>query len=215
MQKYFGPRLKLGFKLLLSLVIFALVMRVAFAFYFFPPNRNDFTLTEWLKAFYLGSKFDLRVSLVFALPFFLLSPFSIFNPVAKPHAIKAWHYFYTFLFFLLLEVYSVDFGYYDYLKDRLNASFLQFFANFWISAEMVWQTYPIIPAVIISLIFIYILHYLIGKLVFRLPTNLIDERTKKQKYTFGILTTLLILFGLYGKLSYYPLRWSEVFFFFF
>lgn len=211
LSKFLGPRFNIGFKLLVYFTFFATLMRLVFVCYFYPAE-DSFTINDLIKAIYLGLKFDLRVSLIFCLPYFIFSLIPKFNPVKNNKSLPYWTALYCLLLSLLLQVYLQDFAYYDYLKDRLNATILQFTENLYISMEMVWQSYPMV-SVLIGSFFVLILFYkTLNKFVFSIQASIQDPRSKKNIWLGGLLTSFLIFLGLYGRLNQYPLRWSEVFF---
>lgn len=214
MLKIVGPRVYIGFKIISFFLLFSILLRLAFAFYFYPIDKFDFVTSDFLKAIYLGIKFDLRVSILLSLPYLVLSLIPKLNPTNsnnKKNSKFFWLIIYTLLSFILSQIYFLDFGYYDYLKDRLNATVLQFLDNLFISLEMVWQTYPIFWVTVLSLALIYIFYVVLKKFVFTFPSEP-DDRSKLQKWVFSFLIFIFLVIGMYGKFSYYPLRWSEVFF---
>ncbi len=156
-----------------------------------------------LKSFYIGFKFDLRLSLLIALPLGII----LMLPLKK------WLKNLTAAFYALAGaalscLYITDFAYYAYLKERLNAYILDLAANNITSAEMVWQTYPVIKLFIVILIF--------GAAYFFWTKYLLNYAAKKadgkKHWAFCILALLLTGAGVQGQVSQYPLRWSNAYF---
>ncbi len=192
--------------ILTVILILSLETLFRLGFYgWFHHLANHPSSSDTLWAFYLGLKFDLRVALALSLPLFLWP-----RPFNTPTKNKWWAVVYAAIVTILIAVFLVDFGYFAYLHSRLNASVLGFLENFWISAEMVWQTYPILPSVFL-LVGAFAFFYLVfRRLIFR---DLAIVYFPIKKRIFGGLTGLIIIAALgHGKLSQYPLRWSEAFF---
>lgn len=155
------------------------------------------------KAFFTGLRFDLRIAFLFALPFglFLLLPSrKIFKKIISV--------FYAFAFSVLVLIYFVDFGYYAYLSQRLNAYILELAQNTTTSLEMVWQTYPVIKGAFALLICGLIGYFITKKIV----SYAYSKQGGKKGYLFVILALLITAAFVHGRFSQYPLRWSNAYF---
>lgn len=210
-MKSFLPRYVVFSTLYLSFVwFFLLVYRWAtwrWVYYTSVANENENLITS----FYLGGKFDLRLVLISCAPIVLLSLFfhkHFFNSTAWSKFVTV---FSVVVFFLLNFFYAVDIGNYFYLNERVNASILSFLTNPLISSQMMWQTYPVVK-VFIALLAITYIQVLGVKFIYKKSSGLLFENTKTIRAVYTILFLLLSVFAGYGKLSYYPLRWSEAFF---
>jgi phosphoglycerol transferase MdoB-like AlkP superfamily enzyme len=200
----------------LYLKYFLLVFAFAFAFRVIFNLWNFVTLTELpfnviSKAFYLGLKFDLRISQIFALPLFLL----IFIPKINLFTFKIFRIFLALilniLFMLYLLTYFNDFGFYAYLGDRLNASVLKFFETPEISLNMVWESYPVVWIILGLFGIVYLHHVFLKKNI----KKLLEDKRKyffKEKITSILVCFLIFAATAYGKFSWFPLRWSEAYF---
>jgi phosphoglycerol transferase MdoB-like AlkP superfamily enzyme len=192
-------------------LIFLTILRIVFWFVFNDP-ADVIPLTIILKSFYIGFKFDLRLALLIHLPLLLLAWIRPVHVVKTVMGRRLWCGYLTFLGAVLLLFYFFDFGHYGYLESRINGTILSFLYNPDISFEMIWESYPVIPGVILLLLFL---------LVYGMCTSWIARRINRSRdcaagragklITAGSLL-LLYLLGIYGKLSYYPLRWSDAFF---
>ncbi|MEX2667258.1 LTA synthase family protein [Candidatus Uabimicrobium amorphum] len=113
--------------------------------------------------------------------------------------------------FLVLIIFIIDFGFYDYLGNRLTAVVLRFFYNPEISWGMVTSSYPF--AIILSIVFFFLGLFLFG---YRYVLEFIhrDDSQMPMKKSIAIfLGTLLFSFaGIYAKFSRYPLFWSDAYF---
>ncbi len=167
---------------------------------------------EVLNSFRIGALFDLRLTLLLLLPLFVFVGVkkltSLFNNLNKSVVIV-----YALFAAIWLTMYFLDFGQYSYLKTRLDTSVLQFFKNPLISAKMMFSTYPMHWIVLGFSIVLFIYAFLIKKTVFsNLTKGFASQSSQKLKFSISLLFIVFMLLGLYGKVSYYPLRWSEAFF---
>jgi phosphoglycerol transferase MdoB-like AlkP superfamily enzyme len=119
-------------------------------------------------------------------------------------------YIYLFTGMLLL-FYSVDMGHYSYLGRRIDISVLRFLENPQISAQMVWESYPVI-IILILLSFIFMGFKLIYDSVPAILLTTPIVKTAKRKFLGFTIGSLIILFSAWGTLKQYPLRWSDAFF---
>lgn len=165
-----------------------------------------------LKAFWVGLRFDLRVSLLAALatlPWLLLPRFSAVNfPL-----LRRWlAYWFGFLLLGMLTVYVVDAGHYLYLSKRIDASVIRFGSDIAISSTMVWQSYPVVQ-IVLGVSVIWGLGYWLHQR-FLLPL-LQQEKDSRRWYINSIHVIVigaLFLLILLGRWSLVPLRWNHAFF---
>lgn len=249
----------------LTYLVFTTISRVVFFEYF---RSGEYSFTDSLDAFLLGSRYDLRLVCAIVLPlllvgnlllynkankklsigsifrlvgltllcilivFFLknnkgglvtiLSVIALFslvflwlfikkncNPFASRSAEKIWRIYFLLATILLVILYAVDFQHYDYLRQRLNASVLNYTQDAGISLGMVWQSYPVIKIFVAIFIVIFIIYWLINKW-FRLIKASAKPASKFQPL-FSILIFVILAVGIWGKPSQFPLRWSDAF----
>lgn len=204
------PSAKLYLKYFLLIFLVAMSFRLIFNVWNIP-NLKDVSWQVITKAFYLGTKFDLRISQVFALPFLIL----IFIPKIKLLSLKVFRYSFYFLvntlFILYILIYFHDFGFYSYLGARLNASILKFFETPDISLNMVWESYPVVW-IILGLIFIVYLHHKFLVHIVGVANFSKDRFSFKNRALINFLCFLFFAITAYGKFSWFPLRWSEAYF---
>lgn len=206
-------RIPSGLSFLLSIffinfLIFAL-LRIAFFSYFRPANQPFLSKTI-LKAFYIGFKFDARLSALIILPALLFSWLPHLNLTKTKLGRKFWILYFAISIGIITFIYSVDFGVYSYVQSRVNATLLNELENLDISIKMVLQTYPV--AIVIPLIIVGSLLY--SKLLKRIFT-IFEKSFSSTKFIaiFSyIFSSVLIVIVIYGRLSQFPLRWSDAFF---
>ena len=134
MKKFTFPRRFSAF-LVLSFCNAAFLSLLRLVFYFVNRPEEVLSSSSVIKAFFIGLRFDLRASFLFALPLGFIFLF----PCRKwLKSLTLW--LYTLAFGAMMLVYFVDFGYYAYLTERLNAYIIELAANTVTSAEMVWQS---------------------------------------------------------------------------
>ena len=208
----FLPRLQLyTIKAVLLFLLVQTLLRVVFWLRFNSP-LDPVPTDDLVHAFYLGLKYDLQVSLALAIPILLLGWLRPLHPVYSETGKRLWLVYTGIVVLGLLAVYATDFGHYAYLEQRLNATALRFLENLQISATMIWQTYPVITGSLILLLLVFT-----SLALFRFVTAYIQPIPGQyprwyQKTAIVIITFLVVLIGLYGKISWYPLRWSDAFF---
>ena len=165
-----------------------------------------------LKAFWIGLRFDLRVSLLAALttlPWLFLPRFSA---VDYPLLRRMLGYWFGITLFIILLMYVLDAGHYLYLGKRIDASIVRFSSDLSISTSMIWQSYPVIQICLVlaaTWALGYWLHY-----QFLLPL-LRQEKSHRRWYSNCIhlvVIAALFLLILLGRWSLVPLRWNHAFF---
>jgi hypothetical protein len=170
------------------------------------------------QTLYIGVKFDLRLAILLSLPVFLLTWLPRYNVATSP-AMRGLARFYIAIALLVtLLFYIGDFGHYAYLGIRLNSTAMRFFDDASISANMVWESYPVVW---ITLAWLLTVAVAIG-LVKLLERKTLDRESppvsKLQAVTGTVVVIFLVLGGLLGRFADIniqnpvPLRWSHAFF---
>lgn len=203
------------FRLLLTLIIFDVVLfgllRVIFYQWFSVPDTT-ITSAMLLNAFYLGFKFDLKLALLISVPIFLLGLFWTFDRIKKGAFRRVALVYLLLVHSIILFVYFVDFGHYDYLRLRLDVTVLRFLEDLAISWQMVHESYPVAAILTAYVVLLLVLTWFFNHLLRRAeryqPTGI-----RRWRKVFVILAAALLMTGgIFGKISYYPLRWSDAFF---
>jgi phosphoglycerol transferase MdoB-like AlkP superfamily enzyme len=201
-------------RFILALTAINLVVFAAFRVAFWVAFHEALAEASWgdlIKAFYLGAKFDLRLALLLLLPLALLGWIPLFDPARWRAARIAWLAYLTAAQCAVLLAYFVDFGHYAYLRVRLNASLVDHLTPLGVAARVAWESYPL------GLSF---LGLLVLGFAFLLITRQVAQRTLTPASALGkwpkraAIAALAGLYalGIYGKWSWYPLRWSEAYF---
>ena len=180
------------------------LFRVAF-YFFYKPAGYSFPA----DAFLMGIRLDLRIVCILGLLMLLICAIPFINPFRNHKAKTFWNIFLSVLFFTILVLYITDFFHYDYLRQRLNASVLNYLHDAGISLSMVWQTYPVIWSLLLIILLVAGIGWLLSRLL-----HYFQKQTPVRSIKSKILTApfaLLLIAGTWGTLGQFPIRWSDVF----
>lgn len=204
-----GSKTRSLLKLIGFYVFFSFLFRMAFYFAFSEDKHSLFS-ADILKALWLGSRFDLRVSLYLVLPLAVICLVPKLSWEKSAFNKKIWVIVQSAISSLIIALYFLDFGYYGYLNSRLSVSVSQFFLNPIISFQMLWESYPLLLIVLAHIALSYGAYRFIKSYAFHsvvIPKIHIGLRIIK-----GFILFLAFAVGIHGSFSQYPLRWSEAFF---
>lgn len=197
---------------ILSVMLVFLIVMTAYRFIFFFHYRGDHRPFSG-SAFLLGLRYDLKFISMLALAILILCSIPMLNPFKNKNARRFWVIFLSFVFLVTLIFLGADFYHYDYLKQKLNASVLNFLVDAGISFKMMTQSYPIVKISIILILLICLFGWWQKKSLKR-RMNEEPVAGKRKANTFSYIGFVLILAALiFGKLGQYPLRWSDAFLF--
>jgi len=186
-------------------------LRILFWAVFHEATANA-SWADVLKALYLGFKFDLRLALVIGLPLALLGWIPLLDPARRRAARLAWLGYLGLAQCVALLLYFVDFGHYGYLRARLNASLADHLTPVGVAARMAWETYPVLPGVLALALLTAGFVWLVRRAARRSLVPAAAPLAKWPGRAVVAALAALYLFGIYGKWSRYPLRWSEAYF---
>ena len=192
-------------------VLFIFVVLFRFLFYFFFLDINNSANLELKKAFFLGIRFDLKLAILTFFPLAILVLITNYRFFKRTVYKKLANLYLLFSYLILTLFYLFDFGYYEYLGIRLDASSLRFLSNLKISTQVLVESYPVYKGLIGLFIFGFII-FKFAKFIYQLFNKTQQEISKKIKAIYFIVTFLLLSFGVYNSFTHYPLRWSEAFF---
>lgn len=185
--------------------------RVIFWLLFDNPN-NPIATPDLLQSLYLGLKFDIRLALLIVTPLFVVGWLRPLNPVESRLGYLIWYPYLISASLFAALFYILDFGHYAYLNMRTDYNVLRFLDNPLISAEMVWQSYPVVTGTLLLGLFVAALAYGQHLLIRRFAMFRYRPLDGWRRLVLATVTGFILLFGIYGKLSWYPLRWSDAFF---
>ncbi len=203
------PRI-LKFLLLYTLALTALLVAMRLLFYIlFDASDAPLTSYDFWKAMWLGERFDMRIAVATILPLFFVGWIKWLNPFVFKGMRIFWHTLLTLAFAFISLAYIIDIGHYAYLNSRLNFTAMRFLEDAAISANMVWESYPVIWITLgwfLSIaLFVYALEKIHDYVAKSSPVGL----KIWQGVIVGIVAFLVVFIAAYEKFSQYPLRWSE------
>jgi phosphoglycerol transferase MdoB-like AlkP superfamily enzyme len=202
------PLLRASLALIALQIALGTVMRLVFHL-LFGSTGHALVVGDAARAFWLGLRFDLRLAILGALPLMLLGSLPPLKPRIGSAARRAWVALFSAIGVAEVLVYAVDLGHYDYLHERLDAAVLNELMSPREAAGMVFESYPIASAIAGLAVFV-----LLWRAVVRLALARYDgpAGTGPTRRWSAALFWAIALLGLYGNLSFYPLRWSQAYF---
>jgi len=189
----------LFFLLLLSL------LRFVFHLVFAPAGEKNV-----LGAFWMGSRYDARVVCVFLFIIFLAGVAFFFRPFSNTIARKLLMIFTRFFGLLIIIVYTFDFLHFEYLRQRLNASVLNYAEDAKISGNMVWESYPVIKILLAWFICFTGIFYA-TRFIFRFSNTLPAKVSKTNLVTSYTIIFFVFALAIYGRANKFPLRWADAY----
>ena len=200
--------------LLLTLAL----LRLVFLFGFSDIDLRATDRVALLQTLGIGLRFDLRLALLIMLPMALLCYLPIWNVLGSRLVRYIGKAYLAVTLLVVGLVYVLDFGHYNYLGTRINATVLRFAGDTDISTNMLWQSYPVVWIT---------LGWLGGCAVVLLALISLERATLARRalpisWKSAVLGTVaivvLLFFGVMGRVSDVnimnpiPLRWSDAFF---
>ncbi len=164
-----------------------------------------------VKSFFVAIRFDVRSALYLLLAYYLVAYILYFFKLERAGRTFAKYYLsFSAYIFILLGI--IEFYYFDYFHIRLNAYTLNTFENPAFVIKMIWESYPIIPLILFSVLVLFSLFFMFRKLT---SIFLIDYSTRIFPFQFVsfVFVIFLSIIGLRGTLEIKtPLRWGHAFF---
>jgi phosphoglycerol transferase MdoB-like AlkP superfamily enzyme len=208
-----SPRLRLFLAITVGFFAAFAALRAGFYFYFLQGSIDE-PLGVIAQAFSIGLRLDLRIALLVALPVVLLTLLPGFLNLRRSRIM-----FSLVVVWLALAAvgsllfYIFDFGHYSYLGERINSSVLRFLEDGRDSLSMVWQSYPVIPLLLvvgaIGVGASWWWHRLVTRYTQRTPIR----RGWIKAVVISFAWVLVYLHGIMGTIgTTYPLRWSDAYF---
>jgi len=161
------------------------------------------------SAFIMGLRFDARVVCVMGLWILLVCAMPLLDPFRNEKAKKFWNLMIPFLFVLTVVILAIDYYHFDYLHQRLNASILNYVEDTGISFRMMWQSYPLLKISLLIIVLAVLARLWFVRLLSRITRQLSIAGSRRFLFYTG---AFLIMGGLvFGKISQFPLRWSDAY----
>ena len=187
------------------------LFRILF-FYIFKNTAADASSADITRAFWMGVRFDLRLSILISLPLLILTMVPVINMGRSSRTRLAGKWIYGILIIGTVVFYAADFGHFSYLQQRVDITALSLLENPAIALNMVWESYPVVWFVlllgIICISWIKIHNKIVYATIAKPP-----KYSNKYHKTIGIIIGgLIYLFSIWGTFAQYALFWSDAFF---
>jgi len=105
-----------------------------------------------------------------------------------------------------------DYVYFSYLGAHLNATALRFLVDLSISMQMLWQSYPVLRGFLGVFLFGWIYKIIYSRYILVAIKANVENVSFERSFANAALLPLILLLGVWGKISQYPLRWSDAYF---
>ncbi len=210
MKLFFRLPLLLRFLVVFLPALTFVFILMRFAFYLaFNDTTSPISGADFSYAMWLGARFDLRMVVVMVLPLFFVGWIKYLSPFKYNIMRYIWVGYLGLVFSIYALFYVVDFGNFAYLNSRIDFSAMRFLQNPEISAQMVWESYPVLwisfALLVVNVLFIY----LTNKLMVKLSKQPTPNYSVVKNVAIGFVSFLVMFVLGYSKLSQYPLRWSD------
>ncbi len=201
--------IKYIFKNVLFLFVYLTIFRLIF--YFFALDTSGFVSSELKNAFFLGLRFDLKLASLVVFPISIL--ILIFNNRFFEKTIfnKISNFYWVFFYIVITIFYLFDFGFYNYLNTRIDATALRFTTNLQISLQVMIESYPVFTG-LFGLLILGILVYKFSNWQYKIDAKNNLVLSIKKKSIYFVSTIIVLSFFIYNSFTHYPLRWSQAFF---
>ena len=168
-------------------------------------------LADTLKALYIGAKFDLRFAVFLSIPAALVLGIPWLErrlDRLRPVLIGL----YAAAMTVVTVIYVLDFGFYFYLRQRMDSTLFELLPDFAISMSMVWQSYPVIRIFLALIALILVLIWLMRRMLRGYAAT--DRLGAKRRAGWTLFVVVSFFLMAYGQISsnLFPLRWSNAYF---
>lgn len=204
------PRVRLFLAIVLLDMLFMTAFRAAFLTYFHdtaPPTSAGAYAWAWG----VGARFDLRLAVGLCLPLLVAASLRRTDPLATAARRRGWLAYLGLTWAFVTFVHFVDFAHYAYTRQRLNATLLEHTQELDIALGMVWESYPIVW-LLLAMALLAAVYVVAAAFVMRRLVATPAPPGRRRVEGAGLLAVALFAAaGIYGKVSAYPLRWSDAY----
>ncbi|HVF97964.1 MAG TPA: hypothetical protein VM871_11610, partial [Flavisolibacter sp.] len=162
---------------------------------FFKPEGESFS-DVW-PSFLLGLRFDLRWISILLLPVVVAGMVPGLSPYHSARNKKFWTWYLAITTFVVVLIYTIDFGCFAYYRVRLGATVLNFADDAAIAATMLWESYPVVWMSAGLVVMVILLRFLFSRLHRTVTVKAEGKQVvyKEKSFAFSIL---LLVFFVYG-----------------
>jgi phosphoglycerol transferase MdoB-like AlkP superfamily enzyme len=191
---------------LIFLLLFTL-FRVAIYVAFCP---DELSFTDLLPSFLLGIRYDLRWIALLLMPIVVVSLLPRLSPFYCMQNRKWWTWYLAVITLLIFFFFAADFGNFSYNKTRLDAGALNFYEDWTISWQMMHESYPIFWILTGLLVVVLFFRWMYRRSHKSVVTKT-DGLGIPYRRNWFVGTALVFAFFVYGRMSWPPLKWDQVF----
>lgn len=176
----------------------------------FLPVDSGMSFRDWSGALWLGARYDLRVSLLTMSIAWALASMPWLGKYMRPPSLRAaWGAYWMLACTVWALGVITDVGHYSYLKKRLSSTLFSLARDASEAAGMVWESYPVIRIALGLALWLLVCHWIFSRLwIWAIGINRPTGR-KWQTISSETMVVVLAISFVHGKLSQYPLRWSD------
>jgi phosphoglycerol transferase MdoB-like AlkP superfamily enzyme len=202
-------------QLIRFLIIFTGIEVVIFTlfrggFLYFAQFQQELLLSDIVHSFWIGFRFDLQLAILILMPVFLLAGIPFIGIFKSRFGKYFWLIYLVLANVAAITIYVINFAYFDFFKVMVDNTIVQFFYDIGEAWNMAVESYPVYPAILVTLVVILLAFWLLQKLYHSIPP-LSKKYSKKTSVAIYTAFTAIFIFGGYGKFELYPWRWSEAF----
>ena len=194
------------------LYLFSVIFRLVFYLFFFQTTVTG--SEPVIKAWTLGLKFDMRLTLILMVPVLLVAVLWRDGFFTKPFLRRIVSGYLFIVYFLLVLLYVADLGHYAYLGLRIDPNISRFFLSGERAdtANMLWESYPVVRAFIGLMLFLFLITRMLKVTFRRLAQQAVIKLSRWRFAGWVAVMVLVFAAGIYGNVAYFPLRWSQAMF---
>ncbi len=205
---FLSAHLRLALALAALLCLVGTLARAAFALWFAPAGVV-IDGHGWGGAFLLGLRFDARTALVSVALAWFLSALPWLGARLRPAAhAQFWRAYWMLAGLVWALGLIVDAGHYAYLTQRLSSVLFSLVRDADEATGMIWQTYPVLW-IALGLGSAMLLWYGAFALAWRWAVRHGPQQATLRTRCGEVAVWLLAAALVHGKISQYPLRWSD------
>ena len=205
---FLSTHLRLALALAALLCLIGTLARIAFALWFAPAGAG-IGGHGWGSALLLGLRFDARSALVSVALAWLLGALPWVGARLRPPARAPFWRAYWMLAGLVWALgLIVDAGHYAYLAQRLSSVLFTLARDAGEATGMVWQSYPVLW-IALGLGLALLLWYWAFARAWRWAVRHGEQQATWRTRISEVMVWLLAVGVVHGKISQYPLRWSD------
>lgn len=202
-------------RFLISIVLLEILLFTIFRIGFltaFHSYGDNYDFGDILYSFWIGFRFDLQLAILINLPILILGGIPYIG-IFKSAIAKYFWIIYLFVVNIgVILIYVIDFAYFDFFKKMVDSSIVRYFYDIGEAYEMVSEGYPLLSTLSVTIIFFILIFLLLKKLVNSINKTDDFGLVKKAKVSLYTVFVILYIFAGYGKMEFYPWRWSEAFY---